>query len=806
MPSVIHLDLPVEGMTCASCSSRLQRALSAVDGVEQANVNLITERAALTVDPDRAPPPAVVEAIRDAGFDVPPQTARLAIGGMTCASCAGRVEHALRATPGVITAQVNLASEVASVAYVPGLTSVDALIAAVEQAGYEATPAPDTAEARARAEAEAAAQDRRELATLAGAALLTAPLVLPMALAPFGVHAALPPWAQFALAAPVQGIAGARFYRGAFLALRAGAANMDVLVALGTTAAFALSLWTWSQGGHELYFESAATVITLVLLGKTLERRAKRHTTDAIRALTDLQPPTARVERDGAVVEVPADTVGRGEVVQVLPGARVPVDGRILEGESQLDESLLTGESLPVERGPGDDVVGGSINGSGLLRVEATSVGADSTLAHIVQLVEDAQGTQAPIQRTVDKVAAVFVPTVIGIALLALVGWLLAGASVAQATITAVSVLVIACPCALGLATPTALMVGTGVAAQHGILIRDAEALERAERVDTVVFDKTGTLTVGRPEVLDLFPAEGVDPNTLLAHAAAAQQGSEHPLAGAVLRAADGLPLPPAEAISALAGRGVRATVDGQPLHIGSARLMEELGVPLDPLHPTATAAEERGCSVMWVAHGQRLLGAIAVADALRDEAPDAIAALRERRITPVLLTGDNARAARVVANAVGIEQVIAEVLPGDKSDAIAGLQATGHVVAMVGDGVNDAPALARADVGFAMGSGTDVAMHSAGVTLVHPDPRRVADALDVSRATQRTIRQNLFWAFLYNVVGLPLAMAGLLSPMVAGGAMALSSVSVVSNALRLRRWSPPRLRHPTAQVPVHPE
>ncbi len=792
MPPPVHIDLPIQGMTCASCSSRLQRALGAIDGVDQATVNLITERAALTYASDQVAPADLVQAVRDAGFDVPAETTRLAIGGMTCATCAGRVEKALRASPGVATAQVNLASEVATVAYTPGLISIDALVAAVQDAGYDASPAPDSAEARASADAQAAAEERRELAILVSSALLCAPIVLPMALAPAGIHWMLPAWAQLALAGPVQLVAGARFYRGAFHALRAGAANMDVLVALGTSAAFLLSLWMWAQASHELYFESAATVITLVLLGKTLERRAKRRTTDAIRALMDLQPATARVERNGAVLEVPAEAVGSGEIVLVPPGTRVPVDGRIVSGESQLDESLLTGESLPVDRGPGDDVVGGSINGSTLLRIQTTTVGSDSTLSRIVKLVEDAQATQAPIQHTVDKVASVFVPAVVALAVVTGIGWLAAGASFAHALITAVSVLVIACPCALGLATPTALMVGTGAAARQGILVRDAVALERAEHVETVVFDKTGTLTAGRPEVVDVLPAEGTDRDTLLTHTAAAQQGSEHPLASAVLRAASALERPLAEAITALPGRGLEATVAGRTLHVGSRRLMDELAIDRSPLAEATDAAEARGCTVMWVAT-DRLLGAIAVADTVREEARAAITRLRSLGITPVLLTGDNARAASVVAAELGIDRVVAEVLPEDKAEQVAALQSEGHVVAMVGDGVNDAPALARADVGFAMGSGTDVAMHSAGVTLVRPDPRLVADALDVSRATQRTIRQNLFWAFLYNVVALPLAMAGLLSPMLAGAAMAMSSVSVVTNSLRLRRWSPQR-------------
>jgi len=787
------LKLPIAGMTCAACASRLERVLGRVDGVDGAAVSFATEQATLQLGEAGVPLEHLLAAVHKAGFTVPTQTARLQIGGMTCASCSGRVEKVLRRAPGVSTAQVNLASEIATVAYTPGATSVAALIEVVAKAGYTATPTRSDAEARAEASAARDARARLELWKLLGAAALTLPLVAPMALMPFGVHLMLPGWVQLALATPVQVVAGARFYRGAFAALRAGGANMDVLVALGTSAAFALSLWMLVSGGH-LYFEASASVITLVRLGKWLEERAKRQTNTAVEALAALRPQTARVRRGEAEVEVAVEAVGAGSEVVVRPGERVPVDGRVLSGESQVDESLLTGESEPVARGPGAAVIGGSINGDGLLIVEATDVGEASALARILRLVEDAQASKAPIQKTVDQVAAVFVPVVVAIATLTLVGWLLAGATPEFALVTAVSVLVIACPCALGLATPAALVVGTGAAAREGILLQDAAALETAHRVQVVVFDKTGTLTEGRPSVRAIWAADG-DEAALLALVAGAQAQSEHPLGRSVVRAAAerGLVVTPASALTVLPGRGLRAVTEAGELLIGSERLMAERDIGLGAASEWSEAQAALGLTRMWVAREGALLGAIAVGDAVREGAAEAIAQLRALGVEAVMLTGDQRAAADRVAKELGIERVIAEVLPEEKAAAVQALREGGRVVAMVGDGVNDAPALAAADLGVAMGTGTDVARHTAGVTLARADLSLVAAALDVSRATTRVLRQNLFWAFAYNVVGLPLAAAGLLSPVFAGGAMALSSVSVVSNALRLRRWHPPR-------------
>ncbi|MCC6521881.1 MAG: copper-translocating P-type ATPase [Polyangiaceae bacterium] len=792
-PGAHRLTLPVGGMTCAACATRIEKVLGRVAGVTGAEVNLATEKATVTFDPERAAPAELAAAVERAGFSVPTESVRLHLTGMTCAACATRIEKVLRRQPGVAAASVNLASEQAAVAYTPGVSSLAALVAAVEAAGYGARRAPSDAEERAAVERAAARRAGRELGLLLGSAALALPLVAPMVAAPFGAPVMLPGWLQLGLAAPVQLVAGAHFHRGAFRALRGGSANMDVLVALGTTAAFGLSVVLLAGGSSHLYFEAAASVIALVRLGKWLEARAKRSTTQALRALAALRPTVARVERDGRELEVAAETVGAGEIVVVRPGERLPVDGVVEQGQSSVDESLLTGESMPVPRGPTDRVIAGAINGEGLLRVRTTAVGEGSALARIVHLVEDAQTQKAPVQRLVDRVSAVFVPTVVAIAIVAFVAWLATGVGVERALVTAVSVLVIACPCALGLATPTALMVGTGAAARVGILIRDAEALERAHAVSVVVFDKTGTLTEGRPTLRALLPREpgaGAD-DALLATTAAAQRGSEHPLARAVLSAAAerGLRVAAPTSFRALPGRGVTATVADRDLSVGSPRFMDELGVDRAPLAEAARRHEAAGDTVVWVAADGVLCGALAIGDRVRDGAAAAVRALERQGIETVLLTGDNARAASTVGTELGIANVVAEVLPEDKARTVAALRGAGRVVAMVGDGVNDAPALAAADVGFALATGTDVAMHTAAVTLMRADPALVADAISVSRATLRKIRQNLFWAFGYNVVGIPLAALGLLTPVLAGAAMALSSVSVVGNALLLRRW-----------------
>ena len=623
-----------------------------------------------------------------------------------------------------------------------------------------------------------------------------------MLLQPFGLHWMLDGWLQLALAAPVQFWLGWRFYRAGWKALRAGTGNMDLLVALGTSAAFGLSLYLLfkhaDHGMPHLYFEASAAVITLVLLGKWLEVRARRQTTDAIRALNALRPATARVLRGDIEIVLPVEQVAVGDRVRVRPGERIAVDAEVMDGRSHVDESLITGESLPVLKAPGDRVTGGSINAEGALTLKTLAVGAETTLARIIRMVESAQAAKAPIQRMVDRVSAVFVPVVLGIALLTLVAWVGATGDWEQAVINAVAVLVIACPCALGLATPTAIMVGTGVAARHGILIKDAQALELAHTVTTVAFDKTGTLTEGRPSLVAVHAAPGLSRDDVLRLSAALQQSSEHPLARAVMAAVrmQQLPVPQALESQALPGRGLQAIVDGQVVLLGSTRLMNEQGLNAGPLAQEAQRLEGDGRTVSWLmreaGEHTELLGLLAFGDAIKASARDAVARLHALGIETVMLTGDNRGSAEVVARELGIRQFRAEVLPGDKAAVVQELRGAGQVVAMVGDGINDAPALAAADVGIAMSTGTDVAMEVAGITLMRGDPRLVADALNVSRRTYATLKRGLFWAFVYNVVGIPLAALGLLNPVVAGAAMALSSLSVVGNALLLRRWRPP--------------
>jgi len=739
-----------------------------------------------------------------------PATLDLGIGGMTCASCVARVERALRKVPGVQDATVNLATERAHVAHTGG-DGMDALLRrTVRNAGYEPLAA---AQQEAAADA-AGASPWAGFGPVAAGLALSAPLVLPMLA---GSHAMLPAWLQLLLAAPVQFVLGARFYRAGWHAARALTGNMDLLVAIGTSAGFGLSLWLWltAPPGHvpHLYFEASAVVITLVLLGKWLEARAKRQTTAAIRALHALRPDRAHLlGRDGEV-DVPVAEVMAGDRIVVRPGERVPVDGTVQEGATQVDESMLTGEPLPVARTAGDALTGGSINGDGRVVLQVTAVGADTVLARITRLVEDAQAAKAPIQRLVDKVAAVFVPVVLAIALATLLGWLLAGAGAEAALVHAVAVLVIACPCALGLATPAAIMAGTGAAARAGILIKDAEALERAHRVDTVAFDKTGTLTVGRPRLtaLALAPAVAQEDGeaALLAAVAGVQAGSEHPLARAVLEAArsQGLAVPEATEVRAVPGRGAEGTVDGRRWAIGNLPWVQEtLGATLAaPLAERARALQAEGATVSAVAV-QDAAGAgtaegawsaralLAFADEPKPGAREALAALRARGLRLAMISGDNRGAAHAMARRLGLDpdagEVQAEVLPQDKAAQVQALREDGRrTVAMVGDGVNDAPALALADVGMAMGNGTDVALHAASITLMRGDPRLVAAALDISARTVAKIRQNLFWAFAYNVAGIPLAALGYLSPVVAGAAMALSSVSVMANALLLKRW-----------------
>lgn len=711
----------------------------------------------------------------------------LRIDGMTCASCVRHVEKALQKVPGVTQVEVNLATEKARIHHD---SEVATLIAAVEKAGYEASlPQPEAPTQAAKAQALA-----QQFQHFLIASLLSLPLVAPMLLMPVGIHWMLPGWIQFVLATPVQLWLGARFYQAGWKAVKAKSGNMELLVALGTSAAYGSSIWQWLRGQEQaLYFESAAVVITLVLLGKWLEARAKQQTTDAIRALEALKPDTAQVLRDGQEIQLPLARIQVGDLLIIRPGERVPLDAQITEGQSQLDESLLTGESLPVSKGPGDPLTGGAINLDGRLHARVTAVGTATRLAKIIQMVENAQTGKAPVQKLVDQISAVFVPIVLGIAALTWGGWLWAGASWDVALMHAVAVLVIACPCALGLATPTAMMVGTGMGARHGILIRDAEALEMAHQITTVAFDKTGTLTAGKPQVQQIAVTAEAERSQVMTILHALQLGSEHPLAKATLAyaATQGIVSEAAAEVRAVAGHGLMGTYQGTRYLLGNQRLMDEYAVNTTALVATAQTAETRGESYSYLAsaNSAQLLGLVSFADQAKPTSQAAIARLHTLGISTVLITGDNPGSAATLAQQLGIDQVHAQVLPEDKAKIVQQLKAEGQKVAMVGDGINDAPALASADVGMAMATGTDVAMQAAGITLMRGEPLLVADALDLSKRTYGKIRQNLFWAFAYNSLGIPLAALGFLSPLLAGAAMAFSSVSVVTNALLLRRW-----------------
>lgn len=800
---VRHWTIGINGMTCASCVAHVEKALLQLPGVISVNASLATESVAVDVLPESSPD-ALREAIEKAGYEVLERQYVLLIGGMTCASCASRVENALFKLPGVISASVNLATEQAHVRLVQGMVDIDQIIAAVEQAGYQNRQPTELSEQQDAAISVAKA--RSEFLPVAWAALFSMLLVLPILVRLFGVSLMFTPWMQWLLATPVQFWIGRRFYVAGWKAVRAGTANMDVLVALGTSAAYGLSVYLWltiGEHARHLYFDAASIVITLILLGKWLEARAKHQTADAIRSLNALRPTTARVWRDSEERELPLVSVRVDDVVIVRPGERIPMDGIICHGNSQLDESLLTGESLPVSKEEGDQVIGGAINGDGLLRIKTTAIGAETTLARIIRLVENAQMAKAPIQRVADRVSAVFVPVVLGIALLTLLGWWLMGVGFEVAVINAVSVLVIACPCSLGLAIPTAIMVGTGVGAHFGILIKDAEALEIAHRIDVVAFDKTGTLTEGKPRLVDYFPVTPLSADELLQWTASIQAGSSHPLAHAVTIAASdaGLSLLTVDSTQSLPGRGMAATLETHSgtncrrnLRLGSSRLMTELGIDLAAFLGQARELERVGNTVSWLAdvtEAPRLLGMLAFGDKIKESARVVVQRLHARGIRTIMVTGDNTGSAHVVAQYLGIDQVVAEVLPEDKADIISALKAEGKIVAMVGDGINDAPALAAADVGIAMATGTEVAMHTADITLMRGDPMLVADAIDLSQRTWSKIRQNLFWAFGYNVVGIGLAAFGVLNPVIAGAAMAASSLSVVGNALLLKRWKP---------------
>lgn len=797
----------ITGMSCASCVARIERALANTEGVLSANLNLATQRAMITYDSTRITPLRLAEKIKDLGYGVTLARSELAISGIHCASCVSRVERALENTPGVIGAGVNLATGRATVTYAPNTVSLLQIMQTVRDAGYEAHKVDHIKERRSQEEERATRKRQDEIRGHFLSFLISAAFSLPlmslMLSHLFGVS--IPAWLespyfQFVMATPVQFGAGWRFYRGAFSALRAKSATMDTLISMGTTAAYVFSVYhTFISPGH-VYYESSAVIITLVLLGRYLEARAKGRTGEAIRKLMQLAPQKTGVIREGTEIQVDTEEVVEGDIVVTRPGERIPVDGIVIEGTSIVDESMLTGESIPVEKSPGSQVVGGTVNKHGAFKFQATKVGGDTVLAQIVRMVEEAQGSKAPIQRLADVVAGYFVPAVLIIALVTLVAWLLIAKNPGQAILALTAVLVIACPCSLGLATPTAIMVGTGRGAESGILIRGAEHLERAHKIDTVVLDKTGTITKGEPSVttavLILAPHDkGAELDEMVSLAASAELRSEHPLGMAIVKYAKARGLSPVEpsAFHAIPGKGVRAEVEGKEVFVGTMRLMTDEGISSAIAQDNLETLESQGKTAMIVAVDGTVRGIIGVADTLKETSKEAISALKELRIDVVMLTGDNQRTANFIANLAGIERVLAEVLPEDKAREVKRLRSEGRVVAMVGDGINDAPALAAADIGIAMGTGTDIAIEASDITLVRGDLRHIAAAIRLSRRTMTIIRQNLFWAFIYNIIGIPIAALGLLSPVIAGAAMSFSSVSVVMNSLRLRRFDPMR-------------
>ncbi|MGD0337272.1 MAG: heavy metal translocating P-type ATPase [Bacteroidota bacterium] len=804
------MDIPIQGMTCASCVQRIQTGLLKIEGVSQASVNLATERASIIFDPTRASADDFVAEIRDLGYEVIVQKTLLPIRGMTCASCVTKVEKSLRSVQGVLDAAVNLATETTTVTFIPSQTSLAQLQQAVDDAGYTLV-VDDIAkepEDRERSLREVAYKKlRREFVI---ALLLTVPVVC---ISMFGMNEWVPGVSAFVislvphnimnpvlflLTAPVLLWSGRRFFIGFYKTMKHFTADMNTLVAVGTSAAFIYStiatFWPRLLGmagqNADVYFDTTAVIITLILLGKLLEARAKSRTSEAIRTLMGLRAKTARVLRGGSIFDIPVENVNIEDIVIVRPGEKIPVDGEIIEGYSSVDESMITGESLPVEKTVGSTVIGATINKTGSFKFKAMKIGKDTMLAHIVKLVEEAQGSKAPIQRLADKIAAVFVPAVIGIAVLAFIGWFFFGPppSITTALINFVAVLIIACPCALGLATPTAIMVGTGNGAEHGVLIKGGESLEIAYKVTTVVLDKTGTITKGTPEVTDCIAFDNFTSNDLLQLAASVEQRSEHPLGESIVNHAHNnkIAFLEPESFFSITGEGVTAVVAGKSVAVGNLTFMNNWSIKIGH-HNILERLSSEGKTVLCVAVDGHLAGIIAVADKIKPTSPDAIMRLKELGLTVIMLTGDNKRTAYAIADQVGVDGVLAEVLPDAKAEQIKTLQSHGKIVAMVGDGINDAPALAQADIGIAIGTGTDIAMEASDVTILKGDLQGVVAAIRLSKQTMSIIKQNLFWAFIYNVIGLPLAALGMLNPMVAAAAMAFSSVSVVSNSLRLR-------------------
>lgn len=793
--------LQVTGMTCAACSNRIEKGLKKIEGVKEANVNLALERSTIIFDPSKTSPQAFEEKIEKLGYGVVSEKAEFAITGMTCAACSTRIEKGLNKLEGVTKASVNLALETASVEYSPSQIDPQDITQRVEKLGYGAKlKSEEKEEEQSYREKEVSKQKGKFWFSF----ILSVPLLWAMvshftftSFIPLP-HMLMNPWVQLALATPVQFVVGKQFYIGAFKALRNKSANMDVLVALGTSAAYFYSLYSslksLGSSAHttQLYYETSAILITLILLGKLFEANAKGRSSEAIKKMMGLQAKTAVVVRDGAEIEIPVEEVQKGEVIFIKPGEKVPVDGEIIEGQSALDESMLTGESVPVDKSIGDKVIGATLNKNGFLKIKATNVGKETALAQIIKVVEEAQGSKAPIQRLADYISGIFVPIVVGIALLTFFVWYIwiVPGEFAPALEKLIAVLVIACPCALGLATPTSIMAGAGRAAEFGILFKGGEHLEATHKIDTILLDKTGTVTNGTPELTDVRIAQGYEENELLQLVASAERLSEHPLAQALVAGIKnkGIEIQDPLSFEAIPGHGVRATVQERELLVGTRKLMNQHKVNIDAALEEMTNLEREGKTAMLVALDGKYAGMLAVADTIKETSKEAVSRLKEMGLEVMMITGDNRQTAQAIAMQAGIEHVIAEVLPEGKAEEVKKLQQQGKKVAMVGDGINDAPALALADIGMAIGTGTDVAMEAADITLMRGDLMSIADAIGMSRKTISNIKQNLFWAMGYNTLGIPIAAVGLLAPWVAGAAMAFSSVSVVLNALRLQR------------------
>jgi Cu+-exporting ATPase len=812
--SITHceIDLPVSGMSCAACAARIERKVGALNGVRTAEVNYASQSARVAYEPEKTGLPGIVQAVQDAGYDVLTAALTFEIEGMSCASCVSRVERAIRGVDGVLDANVNLATSEATVTVISGRSLPSETIgAAVNSAGYGIREAGGDVSSPVKLADHTKNEFRRLRIRLLVSALLTTPVFLiSMGLLPWmsSIPDQTSAWILLTLVIPVQFWAGWQFHSGAWRQLRHGSADMNTLISTGTNAAFFFSLaftlapevFHAAGAHHAVYYETSAVIITLVLFGRMLEARAKARTSDAVRALMNLQPASAHVERDGKLLAVEPDQVVLGDTVVVRPGERLPVDGVVIDGFSAVDESMLTGESMPAEKKTEDTVVGGTLNTSGSFRYRATRIGKDTTLAHIIRLVERAQGSKAAVQRLADKISSVFVPAVMALAGVTFFVWFFWGPEPAlrYAVLNAVAVLIVTCPCALGLATPTAIMVGTGRGAELGVLIKGGETLERIGKLSAVVFDKTGTLTMGQPVMTGMLPLGTMPPEDILQFAASAEARSEHPLGAAVVRAALERGIEPlhCDQFIATAGHGLNASIDGHAVLVGNRGFLEAQNIDCNTATDFVDTAQDQGATVVYVAVDNSLVGILAIADTVKEHAADAIANLKRRGLRVVMLTGDSLQTAHAIAAQLGVDEVFAEVKPVDKASHVAELQKSGAVVAMVGDGINDAPALAQADIGIALGTGTDAAMETADITLMKGDIRTVLTAIDLSQATLRTIRQNLFWAFIYNVIGIPVAAGALypfngmlLDPMIASAAMAMSSVSVVTNSLRLRRW-----------------